>query len=93
MDDNTNELSKEDILRQIKESVEEISKKYTFSMDRMIDNEINEYIENIKKLDYVEDAYRDPEDPKMIKIIGKKPITVTIFDLEAIPQEGEQQDG
>jgi hypothetical protein len=99
MDDINEEL--EDILIQSKDHTLELSEKFTSifkdidddCIKRFLDDlddeiEIND-IENIKKLDYVEDAYRDPDDPMMIKIICKKPIKDAIFHLEVVPKEGE----
>ena len=54
MDDVNKELSNEEILKQMKEHLDEASKKYTFSLDRKLDDEINEYIENLKKQDSME---------------------------------------
>jgi hypothetical protein len=71
MDDVNKELSREDILKRVKESIEDAAKEYSFSCAEIED----QYIKNLKKLDYVEDAYRDPNDTKFIHIICNKPIT------------------
>lgn len=89
MDDTNKELSNEEILKQMKEHLDEAAKKYSFSYNDQID----QYIENLKKFDYVEDAYRDPNDKKFIHIICNKPITCIHVDLIVPKEEGEQQDG